>query len=764
MSMASTTPSFSVPNSTSTKKTFCLSTHFLKKHFFGSTLPSCLSAKVPLKLFSVNPLRTSIKCAVSQATEAPSEKKSQLMRRSDIRNIAIVAHVDHGKTTLVDSMLKQAKVFRDNQFVQERIMDSNDIERERGITILSKNTSITYKDTKINIIDTPGHSDFGGEVERILNMVEGVLLVVDSVEGPMPQTRFVLKKALEFGHAVVVVVNKIDRPSARPEFVVNSTFELFIELNATDEQCDFQVIYASGIKGKAGLSPENLGEDLGPLFEAVVRCIPGPRINKDGALQMLATNIEYEEHKGRIAIGRVHAGSLRRGMDVRICTSEDECRFGRVSELFVYEKFSRVPAETVEAGDICAVCGIDDIQIGETIADKSEGKPLPTIKVEEPTVKMSFSVNTSPFVGREGKYVTSRNLRDRLYRELERNLAMKVEDGETADTFVVSGRGTLHITILIENMRREGYEFMVGPPKIATVEVPEEHMGSVVELLGKRRGQMFDMQGLGYAQLKDTMKENDTYIFVNYVSWTLQEFRLVCVGSSKGSAFLEDPATFWRDGDKDLLNRCLVGHFCSRDKIPTQNKEGGGTCLDGRLEKTRFSLEAGLLQSDERSEGTTFLKYKIPTRGLLGLRNSILTASRGTAILNTIFDSYGPWAGDISTRDLGSLVAFEDGTSTSYALMSSQERGQLFIGPGVDVYKGQIVGIHQRPGDLALNVCKKKAATNVRSNKEVTVVLDTPLDFSLDDCIEYIQEDELVEVTPSSIRMLKNPKAAKKTR
>ncbi|CAN4123995.1 unnamed protein product [Withania somnifera] len=533
--------SFSVPNSTCTKKTFCISTP-LKKHSFGSTLPqSCLSAKAPLKLC---PLPTSIKCAV---TEAPSEKKSQLIRRSDIRNIAIVAHVDHGKTTLVDSMLKQAKVFRDNQFVQERIMDSNDIERERGITILSKNTSITYKDTKINIIDTPGHSDFGGEVERILNMVEGVLLVVDSVEGPMPQTRFVLKKALEFGHAVVVVVNKIDRPSARPEFVVNSTFELFIELNATDEQCDFQVIYASGIKGKAGLSPENLGEDLGPLFEAVIRCIPGPKINKDGALQML------------------------------ICTSEDECRFGRVSELFVYEKFSRVPAEAVEAGDICAVCGIDDIQ---------------------------------------GKYVTSRNLRDRLYRELERNLAMKVEDGETADTFIVSGRGTLHITILIENM----------------------------------------------------------------------------------------------------------------------------------------------------SEGTTFLKYKIPTRGLLGLRNSILTASRGTAILNTIFDSYGPWAGDISTRDLGSLIAFEDGTSTSYALMSSQDRGQLFIGPGVDVYKGQIVGIHQRPGDLALNVCKKKAATNVRSNKEVTVVLDTPLDFSLDDCIEYIQEDELVEVTPSSIRMLKNPKVAKKMR
>ncbi|XP_042476811.1 putative elongation factor TypA-like SVR3, chloroplastic [Macadamia integrifolia] len=647
----------------------------LPKQFLGRGFHIALTTKKALRFrhSSSNSNRTAIKCSVS-TTETATCKRNQLMTRRDIRNIAIVAHVDHGKTTLVDAMLKQSKVFRDNQFVQERIMDSNDLERERGITILSKNTSISYKDMKINIIDTPGHSDFGGEVERVLNMVEGVLLVVDSVEGPMPQTRFVLKKALEFGHAVVVVVNKIDRPSARPDFVVNSTFELFIELNATDEQCDFQVIYASGIKGKAGLSPEDLADDLGPLFEAITRCIPGPRIDKDGALQMLVTSTEYDGHKGRIAIGRLHAGVLERGMDVRVCTSDDTCRYGKISELFVYENFSRVPAEAVEAGDICAVCGIGDIMIGETIADKAYGKPLPAIKVEEPTVKMAFSINTSPFVGREGKYVTSRNLRDRLYRELERNLAMKVEDGETADTLLVSGRGTLHITILIENMRREGYEFMVGPPKvinkrvdekllepfeIATVEIPEVYMGPVVELLGKRRGQMIDMQGLG-------------------------------------------------------------------------------------------------------SEGTSLIKYRIPTRGLLGLRNSILTASRGTAILNTIFDSYGPWAGDISTRDQGSLVAFEDGTSTSYALSSAQERGQMFVKPGDEVYKGQIVGIHQRPGDLSLNVCKKKAATNVRSNKEQTVILDTPLDYSLDDCIEYIQEDEMVEVTPSSIRMCKNPKMAKK--
>lgn len=654
---------------------FSFSSSFLKTQV---AVNRTLSSNYSFPIIKSSRIPNIVKCSVSEAeaTQTATDNKEKLVRRNDIRNIAIVAHVDHGKTTLVDAMLKQAKVFRDNQVVEERIMDSNDLERERGITILSKNTSITYKDTKMNIIDTPGHSDFGGEVERVLNMVEGILLVVDSVEGPMPQTRFVLKKALEFGHAVVVVVNKVDRPSARPEFVINSTFELFIELNASDEQCDFQAVYAIGLTGKAGLSPDNLADDLGPLFETIIRCIPGPKIKKDGSLQMLVTSTEYDEHKGKIAIGRLHAGVLNRGMDVRICTTDDACRFGKVSELFVFEKFFRAPAESVEAGDICAVCGINDIQIGETIACKADGKALPAIRVEEPTVKMAFSINTSPFVGREGKYVTSRNLRDRLYREIERNLAMKVEDGETADTFLVSGRGTLHITILIENMRRENYEFMVGPPKvinkriddkllepyeIATVEVPEEHMGSVVELLGKRRGQMFDMQGLG-------------------------------------------------------------------------------------------------------NEGTTILKYKIPTRGLLGLRNAILTASRGTAILNTIFDSYGPWAGDMSTRDLGSLIAFEDGTVTSYALASSQERGQLFIKPGAEVYKGQIVGIHQRPGDLSLNVCKKKAATNVRSNKEVSVVLDTPLDYSLDDCIEYIQEDELVEVTPKSIRMCKNPKLNKKGR
>ncbi|KAJ7568542.1 hypothetical protein O6H91_01G036900 [Diphasiastrum complanatum] len=615
-------------------------------------------------------------CAVT--TEATTQVKDQkkLKLRADVRNLAIIAHVDHGKTTLVDAMLRQAKVFRKNQAVQERIMDSNALERERGITILSKNTAIRYKGTKINIIDTPGHSDFGGEVERVLNMVDGVLLLVDSVEGPMPQTRFVLKKALELGHKVVVVVNKVDRPSARVDYVMNTTFELFLELNATDEQCDFQVVYASGIQGKAGLQPDSLADDLEPLFETVMRCIPEPHVDPTAPLQMLITNLDYDEHKGRIAIGRVHAGTIGKGMEAKVCTPDGACRYVKVSELFVFENFTRVPAEIVQAGDICALCGISDILIGETLADKMDGVALPTIKVEEPTVKMSFSINTSPFSGREGKFVTSRNLRDRLYQELERNLAMKVEDGETADTFIVSGRGTLHITILIENMRREGYEFMVGPPKVinkevdgkrlepyedAIVEVPEEYVGAVVDLLGKRRGQMLDMQVTGL-------------------------------------------------------------------------------------------------------ESTTMVKYRLPTRGLLGIRNAILTATRGTAILNTVFHGYGGWAGEISTREQGSLVACETGVTTSYALSSCQERGQLVLAPGVEIYKGQIIGLHQRPGDLAINACKRKAATNVRSNKDQTVVLDVPLEFSLDDCVEYIQEDELVEITPLSVRMCKNPKLSKKGR
>eukprot|EP00897_Mesotaenium_endlicherianum_P004637 jgi/Mesen1/4200/ME000219S03334 len=530
------------------------------------------------------------------ATEAPvSEESSGLQFRDDIRNIAIIAHVDHGKTTLVDAMLRQAKV--------------------------------------------------------------------DSVEGPMPQTRFVLKKALALGHRVVVVINKVDRPNARVEYVINSTFELFCELEASDEQCDFQTVYASGIQGKAGLEPENLAEDLEPLFETVIRCIPQPRVDKLAPLQMLVTNLDYDEHKGRIAIGRVHAGTIKRNDEIK------------VNELFVYENFSRKAVDSVEAGDICALSGLSDVMIGETLAQKVNGVALPTISVELPTVKMSFSINTSPFAGKEGKFVTSRNLRDRLYRELERNLAMKVEDGETADTFLVSGRGTLHITILIENMRREGYEFMVGPPRViakelngkrqepyedVVVEVPTPDTGSVVDMLGKRKGQMLDLQASG--------------------------------------------------------------------------AEGA----------------------------TTVVKYRMPTRGLLGLRNALLTATRGTAIINTIFHGYGDWAGDMGSRDRGCLVSCDQGPTSTYALFTCQDRGDLFLGPAVEIYKGQIIGIHQRPGDLDLNACKKKAATNVRSNKDATVVLNAPIDMSLDDCVEFIQDDELVEITPLSVRMLKNPKMGKK--
>jgi GTP-binding protein len=428
-----------------------------------------------------------------------------------VRNIAIIAHVDHGKTTLVDAMLKQSKVFRANQETQERVMDSNALERERGITILAKNTAITYNGVKINVIDTPGHADFGGEVERVLNMCDGVVLLVDSVEGPMPQTRFVTKKALQLNKKVVVVVNKIDRPAARPEWVVDATFELFMDLGANDEQCEFPVVYASGVKGVAGPSPDELAEDLQPLFDMVVRSVPPPVVAPDAPLQLLATNIDYDEHKGRIAIGRVSAGTIRKGQAVAICSSLEpgKVRAAKVNELFVYDNFARVPVDEVAAGDICALTGISDIMIGETVCGKEAPVALPTIKVEEPTVSMTFKVNTSPFAGKEGKFVTSRNLKDRLDRELERNLALRVEPGSGAESFRVSGRGTLHLGILIENMRREGYEFEIGPPQVITreidgvecepceeaiVEVPETYVGAVVELFAARKGEMVDMQ------------------------------------------------------------------------------------------------------------------------------------------------------------------------------------------------------------------------------------------------------------------------------
>ena len=551
-----------------------------------------------------------------------------------------------------------------------------DLERERGITILSKNTSVTYKGNKINIIDTPGHADFGGEVERVLRMTDGVLLLVDSVEGPMPQTRFVLKKALELGIKVLVVVNKIDRPAARPDYVIDNTFELFCDLGAPDELCDFPVVYASGVNGVAGLEPDALADDLTPLFETILEEVPAPKVVLEGPLQMLVTNIDFDTHKGRIAIGRVNAGTMKKGEYAVVKPGEDK-RNGKIAEVFTFANFQRETVEEVTAGDICAFVGMQDISIGETVACKSMPKPLAKIEVEKPTVRMKFLVNTSPFAGQEGEFITSRNIKARLEKELERNLALSVEPGESADEFIVCGRGTLHITILIETMRREGFEFQIGPPTVilqeedgvkmepfdvAVVEVPEEHTGACVDLLGNRQGQMLDMS-------------------------------------------------------KSDLNG-----------------------------------------------GTTTIKYRLPTRGLLGLRNQMLTATKGTAVLNTLFDGYDKSVGEIKTREQGSLVAFATGQSTQYALKDVQDRGILFIEPGMDIYEGQIIGIHQRSGDLQVNAAKAKKATNVRSNAEIKVQVAAAKEMSLDDCIEYIVDDELVEVTPKSIRMRKSPKVVTRGR
>jgi GTP-binding protein len=593
--------------------------------------------------------------------------------RDDLRNVAIIAHVDHGKTTLVDSMLKQSSVFRENEKVEERIMDSNDLERERGITILSKNTSVDYKGTKLNIVDTPGHADFGGEVERVLNMVDGVLLLVDAQEGPMPQTRFVLKKALALGLKVLVVVNKVDREGARPDWVVDTTFDLFCSLGADDECCDFPVVFCSGFKGIAGDDYKDMSTTLEPLFEAILREVPPPKVDVKAPLQMLVTNLDYDDFKGRIALGRVNTGTISKNQQIKIGVPGSATRSGKVNELFVYRNFAKSSIEEVGAGDICAIAGLPDVMIGETIFVEGSN-PLPRITVEKPTVRMSMMVNLSPFAGQEGKYVTSRNIRERLDRELERNLALKVEAGDTADTFVLCGRGALHITILIETMRREGFEFCIGPPEVimqeidgrkcepfeeAQIEVPEDYTGACVDLLSQRKGQMLDL--------------------------------------------------------------------VTNDK------------------------------------GQTTLKYSIPTRGLLGLRNAILTATRGTAVLNTNFEAYKPFAGEITQRDNGSLIAFETGPATSYAMFSAQERGILFVKPQTMVYEGMVVGIHQRSGDLKVNIAKRKAATNVRSNKDATVVLNEPKNLSLDDCVEYIGPDELVEITPLNIRILKNPKMGKRT-
>ncbi|MGD0611408.1 MAG: translational GTPase TypA [Anaerolineales bacterium] len=596
-----------------------------------------------------------------------------LKERTDLRNIAIIAHVDHGKTTLVDGLLRQSHTFRDNQQVAERVMDSNDLERERGITILAKNTAISIWDAeanqqvKINIVDTPGHADFGGEVERVMNMVDGVLLLVDAAEGPMPQTRFVLKKALERGHKAVVVINKVDRKDAEPSRVLNQTFDLFIELGATDRQADFPVIYTQATTAQASLTPD-LGPDLQPLFQAILRHIPPPKVDIDAPLQMLITTLGYDDYRGVTAVGRIFAGKIKVGQPLVRLKLDGTQVPERAPYLYVHRGLERVEVEQAEAGEIVSIAGLEGIAIGETLADPENPVALPPIRVEEPTVRMTFGVNTSPFSGREGRWSTSRKLRERLFDELRTNVALRVQETETPDTFLVSGRGELHLAILIETMRREGYEFQVSRPEVifhqaedgtqlepyeeVHIETSPETVGVVVEMLGARRGKMLDMQDTG--------------------------------------------------------------------------------------------------------QGSTRLVYIVPTRGLLGFRYQFLTATRGMGVMNTLFHGYEEMAGAMAQRSTGSLVAWEVGLTTTYALKSAEERGTLFYGPGVEVYEGMVIGENARPGDIPINVCRKKHMTNVRSSRgDMEIRLTPPRQMSIDEAIEYLADDELLEVTPLSYRIRK---------
>jgi GTP-binding protein len=596
-----------------------------------------------------------------------------LTERTDLRNIAIIAHVDHGKTTLVDGLLRQSHTFRENQQVAERVMDSNDLERERGITILAKNTAITVPDPatgdtiKINIVDTPGHSDFGGEVERVMNMVDGVLLLVDAAEGPMPQTRFVLKKALQMGHKAIVVINKIDRKDAEPSRVLNETFDLFIELGATEEQADFPVIYAQATTGRAGLTPD-LDPDLACLFDVILKHIPAPKVDADAPLQLLVTMLGYDDYRGVTAIGRIFAGRIKAGQRLARLTVAGQNLPESAKYLYTFQGLNKIEIEEASAGDIVSLAGLEGIGIGETLADPANPVALPTIKVEEPTVRMTFGVNTSPFAGKEGKYGTSRNLRERLYTELRTNVALRVQDTESAENFLVSGRGELHLGILIETMRREGYEFQVSRPEVifhkaddgallepyeeVHIETSNETVGVVVEMLGSRRGKLMDMQDSG--------------------------------------------------------------------------------------------------------QGTTRMVFVVPTRGLLGFRYQFLTSTRGAGVMHTIFHGYDEMAGPMNTRQSGSLVAWEAGTTTAYALKSAEERGMLFYGPGVDVYEGMVVGENARSGDIAVNVCKKKHLTNVRASRgDMEIRLTPPRQMSLDEAVEYLADDELLEVTPQNYRIRK---------
>ena len=589
------------------------------------------------------------------------------MNNKNIRNIAIIAHVDHGKTTLVDAMLKQSHVFRENEVVQERVMDSNDLEKERGITILSKNTSVMYNDVKINIVDTPGHADFGGEVERVLKTVDGVLLLVDAFEGAMPQTREVLKKSLALGLKPIVVINKIDRPGAMPEKVVDQVLELFIELNASDEQLDFPVVYASAKNGIAKMDMNEESDNLHCLFETIVNTIEPPKCDEEGPAQMLVSNIDYDDYVGRIAVGRVERGSITVGMPVAICGKEDKITQGKIAKVYTHVGLNKVEVEEGKAGDIIELAGLPDINIGDTICDLNNPEKIPVVDIDEPTVSMTFSVNNGPFAGREGKFITSRHIRDRLFKELERNVSLRVKETDSADSFEVSGRGELHLSVLIETMRREGFELLVSRPKVIikeidgvkcepiedlVVNVPDDCVGNVIEKLGRRKAEMTNME----------------------------------------------PA----------------------------------------------------------EDGHTKIEFKIPARGLIGYRTEFLTDTKGVGTMNHVFNSYEPYKGDIQARVRGTIVAFEAGKSITYGLYNAQDKGDLFIGPGVDVYEGMIVGLNSRGEDLSINVCKEKHLTNTRaSGSDEALRLVPPIQMSLEAAIEFIQDDELVEVTPKSIRLRK---------
>lgn len=591
-----------------------------------------------------------------------------MLETKNLRNVAIIAHVDHGKTTLVDEMLKQSGTFRENEAVAERVMDSNDLERERGITILAKNTSIHYKDYKINIVDTPGHADFGGEVERILLMVDAVVLLVDAFEGCMPQTRFVLKKALGLGKKPIVVLNKIDRDGARPEEVVDEILDLFIELGADDDQLEFPVVYASGRDGYASLDPSVKGTDLRPLLDMIINEAPAPTNDPNGPLQLLFSNIDYDDYVGRIGIGRVERGIVHINDRVVLCKQDDTQQNVKITRLYTYDGLNRVETESAVAGDIVCVSGIEDLNIGETACDPEHIEKMDFVKIDEPTISMNFIVNDSPFAGKEGKFVTSRNLRDRLFKEVETNVSMRVEETDSADTFKVSGRGELHLSILIETMRRQGYEFQVSRPQVIfkkgpngerlepiellMIEVPESYVGAVMEKLGNRKAELINM----------------------------------------------------------------------------------GT----------------------RETGMTHLEFKIPARGLMSYRSEFLSDTNGNGIMNHIFSAYEPYKGDFEQRNTGSIVSFETGTTSSYGLFNTQDRGRLFVGAGVEVYEGQIVGENPKAEDIVCNVCKKKHITNTRaSGSDEALRLTPPSILSLERSLEFIKDDELVEVTPESIRLRK---------